>query len=388
MTQSALEAITYEYLKGLGGTIQEEGNRWHVSLPAHVDVDFTDHHEFEIVLGNEEKEDDRSSNVLSPTSEFTQQVLEETAERAPVGQIALTDRVIDGDYQYPSWLTASDVEVDETTFSPYYDKTAICLFTKVEIETVSEYQTQFLEAVTVDVESKERLPRISGFLLSDFYSPKASPPNGGSEVEEISVASDKLTDAIAVGQELAVDGAGNEIAEIRESASIAANSEFEEYRQFQEQRITELQNKISSLSNRIQTSAVDVDRAQFQQQRIAALEKRRGVKEQKETSENELAEILQKKESGYEWKRSEISERHAIEVRIKPVAFTLVMYERGELKLSLRDATPTPLQIPYTIGIGATGENSCRNCQESLSEDNSICVESAELKCRSCQCHN
>jgi hypothetical protein len=53
VTQSAIEAIAREYLKGLGGTIREDGRQWNVSLPAHVDVEFSDRSEFEIVLDSE-----------------------------------------------------------------------------------------------------------------------------------------------------------------------------------------------------------------------------------------------------------------------------------------------------------------------------------------------
>lgn len=386
VTQSAVEAITREYLKGLGGTIREDGHRWHVRLPAHVDVDFTDNREFEIALRSEELEEDETVSVLTPASEFTQQVLDGAAEMAAVGQVSLTNEIVNGAYQYPQWITESDAEVDSATFNPYYDKTAICVFVKVSVETVSEYQTQFLEAVTLDVESKERLPNIADILLNEFYSPKGSPPFDVPNDEEVSIRIDELKRSVAVGQELAVEGIQGDISAIRESASRSADSEFEEYRQLQEQQINDLQNEISSLSDRLQRLAADVDEAESQQQRVEALEKRRELKEEKETSEKELSEILQKKENGYAQKQREIYERHAIEVNTKPIALTVVNYERGELsfELSQRNHTAT-VRTPYAVGAGVLDEVECKNCEERLSGANPIQVSAVGVCCRNCR---
>jgi hypothetical protein len=113
-----------------------------------VDVDFSDRHEFEIALDGERRDETEDSvYVLTPESEFTQQLLDEAAAMATVGQLALTDSMTDGDYRDPPWIVESDVEVEDAAFSPYYDRTAICVFVRIDVETVSEYQTQFLEAV-------------------------------------------------------------------------------------------------------------------------------------------------------------------------------------------------------------------------------------------------
>ncbi|WP_340681210.1 hypothetical protein [Natrinema caseinilyticum] len=390
VTQSALEAFTREYLNDLGAAIRENGNRWQVRLPTHVDVDFSDRREFEIALDSEKRDEEEDSIcVLTPESEFAQQLLDEAASMATVGQLALTDSMIDGDYRYPLWIVESDVEVVDAAFSPYYDRTAICVFVRIDVETVSEYQTQFLEAVTIDIESKDKLPGVTEILVDEFFGPKSGWPDDvtvGNDQSDLTIAPDKLTDAIAAGQKTAVEGFQEEIAEIRQSASRAADSEFEEYRQLQEQRINDHRNEINSLSNRLQNVARDVDGAESQQQRVEALEKRQELKAEKEDFEVKLEQLLREKEQGYAQKQQEIYRRHAIEVSTKPIAFTLVTYERGEIEFTVGDGDQTDtVRAPYAIGAGVTDEVHCDNCNTQLSEENPISMVAGVLGCQNCR---
>lgn len=339
VTPSALEAVAREYLAGLGASVRDEGDRWQVSLPTHVDVGFSDDRDFEMLLGDQSG-DDGSANSLAPGSEFARALLDEAAELASVGRLALTEERIDGGYRYPAWITESDAEVADASFSPYYDRTGLCAFVRIGVETVSEYQTQFLEAIALDIESETRLPGIAETLVAEFYRPKSEPPRGedaerenatreDAESGDVSVPSSKLADAIAAAQRAAVEDVRDEIDEIRRSASRSADSEFGEYRKLQEQRIDELRDEIRSLSDRLRDAAADADRADSRQ-RVATLEKRSELKEQKQGAEAELSEILDEKERGYARKRREIQQRHAIEVNTESVAVTLVRYDEGK----------------------------------------------------------
>ncbi|TKX37966.1 hypothetical protein EXE51_05060 [Halorubrum sp. CGM5_25_10-8B] len=389
VTQSALESFAREYLSELGATIRDDGDRWQVQLPSHVDVQFTDSHEFDIVLDTETGAELDSTHILSPESGFAQRLLEEASEVAPIGQVSLTEAVTNGEYQYPPWILESDVDVDDATFSPYYDRTAICVFVRIDIETVSEYQTQFLEAVTVDVESNEPLPNMTELLVEQFFTPKSAWPTEATE-DDVSraetIATEKLHDVFSTGQKAAVENVEDEIAEVRQSASRAADSEFEEYRQLQEQRISELQKEISSLSTRLQGLSTEVDEVESPQQRVEALEKRKELKEEKEQIESELEGILQEKSSGYSQQKEEIDRRHAIKVNTEPKAFTVVLYERGEIELELGTGGRTAvMRAPYAIGAGVTDSVRCENCKKPLSGENPVYLSAGGVCCRCCR---
>jgi len=388
VTQSVLEAFAQEYLHGLGASIQIDTNRWSVSLPEQVDLGFIDTHKFEITFTGEETSEEDFVCRLTPESNFTQQLLDEASEMAPVGQITLTEEMTAEEYTYPPWLTESDVEVVQETFNPYYDRTAVSIFVRIGIETVSKYQNQFLEAVTLDLKSRNRIPGLTELLLSDFYIPE------GSHVGEIdknevrdtdSISDGELFEVISVGQREAIDEVGSEIEELRQSASRAADSEFEEYQQLQEQRINDVRNDISSLTDRLQKLSKKVDSAESQQQRVGALEKRKEIKTEKQELESDLAELLQQKERGYSHKKEEIYDRHAIEVNSEPVALTLVLYERGEMGLELEQAGHTAsMRVPYAIGGGVTDELDCEACGETLSQDNLVQLSVEGVQCQSC----
>lgn len=388
VTQSALEAFTREYLSDLGATICEDGNRWHVRVPPHVDVDFSESHEFDIILDTERSVEEDDVRILTPESEFTQQLLDEAAEKATVGHVVLTKSIADGGYRHPPWILESDVEVVETAFSPYYDRTATSVFVRIDVETVSEFQTQYLVAVTVDIESNDQLPGITELLVEEFFTPKSNctatgteDPNGG----DATFSSDNLKSAISTSQKAAVGEVQEKIDEIRQSASRAANSEFEEYRQLQEQRISELQNEISSHSDRLQNLSTEIDEAESHQQRIDVLEKRRELRSEKNNFEGELQERLYEKEQGFTQKHREIRERHTITVKTKPMAVTLVTYERGEIELELREDSRTgSIRAPYAIGAGVTDEVRCENCQTQLSSENPVSIAAGLVGCRMC----
>jgi len=387
VTQSALETFAKAYLTGLGASVRENKNQWSVRLPNHVDVDFVEGSEFEVTVSDQVATEDDSAHLLAPESEFTQHMLDEAAEMTPTGQIALTKEATDSNYAYPSWITESSAEVAEATFSPYYDRTAVTVFVRIGVETVSEYQTQFLEAVTIDIQSRDQLPGLTNLLVSDYFTPggdQISQHTGESLKGEAAISSEELIEAISDSQKAAKSEVIEELQDIRQSASRAATSEFEEYQQLQEQRINDLQNGISSLTDRLQRLATEVDEAGSQHQRVEALERRKEVKTEIEALESELDEIVQEKEQGYSTKQREILGRHAINANTKPVALTLVSYERGEIEFNLSEAgKQQTIRVPYAIG-GVTDETTCESCGERLSEKNPIHLTEDGIGCKTC----
>ena len=132
--------------------------------------------------------------------------------------------------------------------------------------------------------------------------------------------------------------------------------------------------------------STDVDGANSQQQRVEALEKRQELKAEKEDLEAELEELLQAKGQGYAQKKQEIYRRHAIEVNTKPIAFTLVRYERGEIEFTVSDADRTNIvRAPYAIGAGVTDEVYCESCDSQLSTENPISSVAGKMGCQDCQ---
>jgi len=209
-----------------------------------------------------------------------------------------------------------------------------------------------------------------------------------STVATVSVvaAVDCCRDPTRGGQKAAVEGVWDEISGVRQSASRAADSEFEEYRQLQEQQINELQDEISSLSTRLQKLSTEVDEPESPQQRVEALEKRKELKTEKAEFEDELEETLQEKSRGYAQQRREIERRHAINVSTELKAFTIVLYERGEITFELATGgRSTAVRAPYAVGVGVTDDVQCENCQKQLSGENPIRVVSGHICCQCCQ---
>jgi len=387
VTQSRLTAFAREYLRTIGASVHEDESRWHVNLPDHVDVAFSDGSEFEIVLETDSSEQgEQNEFVLAPESEFAQQLLEEAISMSPVGRLSVTDERSGDEYQYPDWVVESGFQVVDASFMPYYDREAVFAVVQIGVETVSEYQTQFLEAVTLDVSSQEELTGMAETILESIYDPKDEP--GGSNLKENgteSVGTEAFEAAVRECQQTALDNVREAIDDIRESASRAADAEFDEYRQLQNQQLSDLRDEIESVTTRLQNVADDVDTASSHEDRVDALQKREELQAKQEELEQKRADILESKQQEFEDKRHEIYQRHQLEVRTELVATTLVSYERGEIKLRLADSGRNEtMRAPYAAGAGYTDTVNCPSCQTELSSDNPITMEVTGLECRQC----
>lgn len=387
VTQSRLETFAREYLNTLGASIRETGSRWHVRLPDHVDVPFIHGREFTVGLG-QQPDEHVDDYLLAPDSEFAQQLLEEASSMASVGHVSVSTEEIE-EYEYPEWIAASDVRVAGASFTPYYDRNAVVALVKVGVETVSEYQTQFLEAIAIDMSSKQPLPSLADTVLNSFFEPETTSTEplfeSSAESDPLSqVGHDTFSEVIAECQDVAIENLRDSITNIRASASRSADSEFDEYRQLQEQRLSDLKDDLDSVSRRLEKVAEEVEHSDSHQQRVEALQKREELQAKKEDLENKQAEILRKKQTGFKERRREIYNRHSLKIVTAPVVGTVVSYERGEITFQLEsERSSDSLQVPYAAGVGTTDNASCNHCQASLSTENHIVIADG-IKCRSC----
>jgi uncharacterized protein YukE len=388
VTQSRLTAFAQEYLKTIGASLKKNGSRWRVNLPEHVDVTFGDGNEFEVVVRADHSENSKKDEfVLAPESEFAQQLLDEAISMATVGELSVTDELSGDDYQYPAWVIESDLQVDGAEFTPYYDREAVFAVVQVGVETVSEYQTQFLEAVAIDTSSQEELTEMSKTILELFYEPKSVLGDGAVKEKAggESVEVDDLGELVTECQRTAVDNVRVAIDDLRESASRAADAEFDEYRQLQNQQLSDLRDEIESVTKQLKAAADDVNTASSQGDRVEALQRRQEIQAKKEELENKRSDILDSKQEGFEHKRREIYHRHQLKVRTSPIAITLVSYEQGEIELQLSDSERSgSIRAPYAAGGGYTDTVNCPSCQTKLSSDNPIKLEIDGVQCQQC----
>jgi ribosomal protein L21E len=386
VTQRAIEGFTRSYLRTIGASIRDEGHRWHIQLPSHVELDFLEKMEFDLLLEVDETETGEDELALSPDSRFARQLLSEVADQFPVGTITVTTEQVEGDYSYPDWILESDAQVESANFVPYYDRTALFVLVDIGVETVSEYQRDFLEAVTVDTNSLEVLPNLTTTVSDIMFDPIEEPIEPAPEDSTSEVSIESIEKSLKDAQEVALDAVEEPLQQTREEATRAAEVEFEEYRELQEQQLDDVQDEISSLTDRIQDLAKEIDGVTEQQKRVELLQRRNELQSEKESLESERDQLLEEKQNGYREKRSKIFRRHSLEVSTVPVTTTVVTYERGELDIRLQQRNHSEsIRVPYAVGEGVTGSVSCENCGEQLNEVNSIRLTTEAFGCGSCQ---
>ena len=374
VTQSAVEQFTERYLRSLGCSVERSDDHWVVSVPENTDTDIS-HGRHTLVLGEGTAADD-STKRLDPESSFFQQLLREAAERSPTGKLSIES---ESDTEIPGWIENSAVEVQDGQFTPYYDRTAVVVLFRIGIETVSEYQQALLRAVAVDTRSEEHLPRLAGSFL-ELTSIGSDEASGGST----QLTQTEARSLLDTAREQVLSDIQDRFDKIHQEASRAADSEVEEYRQLQEQRIEELQEEHLDLSSKISDLSEQINIGD-DDSRIQALRERKGLKSKYEELDETLNELRKRCDSGFPNRRREIRERHSLDVQVTPLTLTEVEYERGEIDFELIDGSIyQTITLGYGSGIGVADTVRCSSCERELTERNPLQAISDGLECQSC----
>ncbi|MFC7028230.1 hypothetical protein ACFQH8_13700 [Halomicroarcula sp. GCM10025710] len=189
---------------------------------------------------------------------------------------------------------------------------------------------------------------------------------------------------LETARKLVLDGLQDQLDEIQQEASRAADSEVEEYRQLQEQRIQELQEEHSNLSSKISDLSEQINTGD-EDSRVQALRERKELKSEYEDLDEILNELRERRDSGFPERQREIRERHSLDVQVTPLTLTEVEYERGEVDFELLDeSTSQTVTFGYGSGIGVTDTIRCSTCEREFSEQNPIHTISDVLECKSC----
>ena len=376
ITQSAVEQFAEQYLTVVGCTVEKHGERWTVTTSEESETEVLNG-EISLLCGEPSSEIGENEYELHPESTFFQELIAEASQRSPTGKVVLSSESTQ--IEMPPWIRESDVDVTTATFTPYYDRTAVVLLYRISIETVSEYQTELLRAVAVDTRSMDPLPKLEDTFLQTVSSPAS--------IESSPVSFDRSEALTLIEQthEVVVDRVQPKIDEIHQEASRAADAEVEEYRQLQQQRIEELEEKTTQLSAQIDDLSKSIQESNTQDERMQALEKRKELKSEYEDVESELETLRHRRDQGFPEKQREIRGRHALEVVVTPLTVTQVEYERGELELELeKQGVSQSLTVGYGDGVGVTEEVRCDSCGQLLAEDNPIQEIQAGIRCSQC----
>jgi hypothetical protein len=375
VTQSAVELFTEQYLLSLGCDIERHEDEWDATIPGGVETALAPG-EHTLRLGNDSAEGE-DVELLHPESGLFQRLLSEAGERCPTGK--MTVEAADTDVEIPAFLQNSDVRVKDARFTPYYDRTAVVFLFKVSIETVSEYQQELLRAIAVDTRSGELLPR-----LEDVFLQSTSLEGDSSTSDQSDLNPADVRPHLDTGRNQLIDRTQSLIDEIHEEASRAADAEVEEFRQMQQQRIEELEEKHSTLSSKIDELSEAID-SSGQEARVRALKERKEVKAEYDEIDAELTDLRERRDQGFPERQQEIRERHALDVRTTPLTVTQVEYERGEVELDLAEGdTVRTVTAGYGSGVGLTEEVRCSSCDRALSDEDPLRTIRGGLRCRDC----
>lgn len=375
VTESAVEQFTEQYLRSLGCTIEKYEDTWDVTVPIGANTTLSTEN-LTLVCGDD-RDEESSTELLHPESAFFQRILSEAGERCPIGKLVIDTKATE--VELPGWLQESDVEVNEAPFTPYYDRTAVVILFHVSIETVSEYQSELLRAIAVDIRSDKPLPRLEEAFLRMTSLDRSTTTSIQAELTKADVRP-----ALKTARNQLVDRIQTQIDDIHQEASRAADAEVEEYRQLQQQRIKELEEEHSNLSSKLSELSESINSGE-QEQRIEALKERKKLKSKYDEIDAALSELRECREHGFPKKQHEIRERHALDIRVTPLTVTQVEYERGEIDLTLiKGEAVRTVTVGYSSGVGMTEEVRCSSCNRGFTEHTPLQTIRDGLHCKKC----
>ena len=376
VTQSVVEQFTQLYLRSIGCAVERSDDRWVVSVPDDIDTEITSGRHTLIRGESAPDDEDNRTRRLHPESAFFQQLLREAGERSPSGKLSIEG---ESNIEIPEWVQNGPIEVQGAEFTPYYDRTAIVVLFRVGIETVSEYQQELLHAVAVDARSEESLPALTETFLDTTTEWTSSTPTSAVQLSKTDIQS-----LLGTARELVVDHVQGRIDEVHQEASRAADAEVEEYRQMQQQRIQELEDKSARLSSKINQLNETINTGDHNS-RVQALRERKELKAEYEELEATLNELREHRDNGFPERQREIRERHSLDVQITPLTLTEVEYDRGEVDVELVDSNShQTITLGYGSGIGVTDTIQCSSCGRKLTQDNTLQRIVDGLECVSC----
>ncbi|MCD2204535.1 hypothetical protein [Halobacterium sp. KA-6] len=376
VTQRAVEQFSERYLETVGCKVNKKGNQWNVTIPENAETGVATS---DLTLVCSTGPDDVGDDVpLNPESSFFDSLLDEAAERWPTGKIAVT--AADTEITLPPWIVNSEASVESANFTPYYDRTALVVLFRVSIETVSDYQTELLRTSAIDTHSKEILTELAETVLGHI-----DPEQTTIDCTPTQVSSEDARQLLGSVRADIVSDVEPTIDEIHEAASRSADAEIEEYRQLQQQRIEELEEEKENLERRIDDLNDAIEANEGQADRAEALKQRRDLRSELGEIETELDDLRQRRERGFPEKQHEIRDRHALEVVVEPVTLTEVVYERGEIDLTLTNqGHRQTLTVGYGSGVGVTEDVECDRCGEHISEVNPLQLTDGRVCCSEC----
>jgi predicted RNase H-like nuclease (RuvC/YqgF family) len=146
-----------------------------------------------------------------------------------------------------------------------------------------------------------------------------------------------------------------------------------------------LSDEIDNLSDRIEEVNETIETASEQQERVEGLRKRKELQSELDDLRSEHDELSSQIEAGFPGKRREIRERHALTVRIRPVAATAISYERGDLELTLQsNSRALSRTYGYAVGVGVMEDADCEQCGEPLTAENPLTITGSRTIGASC----
>jgi hypothetical protein len=377
VTERTISEFVTDYLESLGATIQKDERRWTISMPDALQTGFSlDDTVVHLVTDPEEVDDD--AVALAPGSDLFERIIDDAVDRAPLGSVTLTGD--DVNFDTPDWVGSDSVEVTGQRFTPYYDRNALCVLFHIGIETVSEYQREALRAGAVDLADHEPRPRLAETYLE--LGEHGGPPLSEADC---TLNSSELAEAVDVCRDVIQSELDPEIRGIREKATRRATAEIEEYRQYLQQRQDELRDEKGRLTDRIDELSEAIDTASERTERLEYLRKRKQLRNDLTELRDELDDVRASLSQGMPEKRTEVRDRHALTVRIRPVTATVISYERGDLDISLQSgANSATVTCDYAVGVGALTQPSCDQCGTAVDSQNPVAISNSLVIGRQC----
>mgnify|MGYP000102450548 CR=1 FL=1 len=356
-----IKRFTKSVLEEYGADIDRSNKaKWEVDFPEKISKRL-DRRSGTLVFEAADRELGAGDLLVQPGTTVFSTLLDLVQMSGSIGSLRLTEDNLQ--VNPPEVLQESNLNVVTSDFSEDSSDLALAFHFRVQFETPSSFHNEEMISVTIDPETRNRLPDITERLTSHL--PQLLEQNEEQPFRD--VPETEAQELFKEAQQAVVDRARPIVSEIKQEADESASERIEEISDWYDQRREELDKQVKEKREEVQEWREKRRKARKDSTRM------RYVKNQKQAEEDleELREEVEEKKHELDIEEGEeideVIDRNSVEVDISLIGVTEVTYVRGTLLVDISsENVETEAELSYLPATDQFRGLDCGVCSQDL----------------------
>lgn len=358
-----IKRFTESVLEEYGGDIDRSNSaKWSVTFPDEL-AEKLDREQGTLVFDSADRERGAGELLVQPGTTVFSALLDLVRQSGSIGRVRLTEDSLQ--VNPPLVLQESELDVEITDFSKQDSEFALAFHFRVRFETPSSFQNEEMFTVTVDPETRTRLPELTVRLTTHL--PQLIHQNNESSPRDISET--KIQEAFQEAQQAVIDRSEPIVSEMQEEAETSASERISEIKDWYSQRHKELDHQLKEQRSEIRKWKKKRRNARKDSTRRRYINNRKKAEQELERLQKEVEQKKQELDGEEREEIDDVIARNEVEVEVSLLGVTEVTYVRGTLTLQVAsEDTTTNAELTYFPATDEFRGLNCLDCSRDLTD--------------------